>query len=138
MEDQNTIQNKTATTIGFVGVLLGVLVNTVSTIKLEEYNIFNFYFFIAFVLLATACLIMSAITAILTHLNGQEYELENLLTDSQSWLLMGLIFLTSAIPVIIFKNDPKKFGVTLFAFFILILIALNLEITSTHKHKKIK
>lgn len=83
MSDQDTIKDHATTVVGFAGLLLGLLVNALTTIKFEEFNntLFNNISYtttylkqltvaisLKFLFLtAASCLLISIINAFSTH-----------------------------------------------------------------------
>jgi hypothetical protein len=129
MKDQNAIKDNATTIIGFAGVLLGLLVNALTTIKFNEFNNtlnntqytasidqYTSIFLKLIFLVATGCLMLSIINGVTTH-----YELvnknpkktnagelindpENILKISVKWLVYGLVLITAVIAIMITKS----------------------------------
>lgn len=127
MKNQNETQNKAATTVGFIGLLLGILVNTLSAIELDEYEILNLSTFIIGFFVAICCLIMSALTALVTHLELEEDYREKLLDHSQYWLVGGLGGITAAIPAILFKTNSMALIISYFVLIAGLIVAFIFE-----------
>ncbi|WP_048170954.1 hypothetical protein [Methanosarcina siciliae] len=134
MKTQNETQNKAATMLGFVGLLLGILVNALGAIELDEYGTSNLVFFLVSFLIAICCLIMSAFTAMVAHLKPDEKS-DVRLDHSYYWLTGGIAGITATIPAILFKTDQMKLTISYFILFFGFAIASALESTLISKSK---
>jgi amino acid transporter len=129
-------KNNTSTLMGFTGILLGILVNTVSTIRPDEYSkhildTLNISFIVT-----AFCLSMSILLAFTANLNKHEDLHEKLILHSQMWLSAGLgASILGILPAMIFKTNQKAITYTFIGFIIALLIIGILEHKSIYSKK---
>ena len=128
MPDQNIIQDRITTIIGFVGILLALLANAVTTLKTQELGDRTTILLIQVFTLATVYFLMTSIitgfsilidTSIIKANNP-----EKLLKLSYKYFLYGLIFTAFTIIIILIKS-PIWSGVC--ALFIICSIVITLK-----------
>lgn len=120
MPEKDLIAEKGVTTLSITGLLLGLLVNAVITIRLAEYTylaeLLKFLF-----LLDTGCLILSAAVGFASYIGDNNTGM----ILSQLWLAVGLSFISVTIALIITNSFLQTF---LFVIIIMFLFAINLYI----------
>lgn len=130
MTDQDKIKDHSTTVIGFAGLLLGLLVNALTTIDFKEFNNTQFNnipytgtylnqfttaIFIKFLfLVATSCLLISIVNGLSTNseiihptktkTNQTINDPEKILEISVKWLCYGLAAITFIIALMITKS----------------------------------
>lgn len=140
MENDKTkhgIQYKVTACMGLAGLLLGLLVNTISAIKFDEFNENqNIVIYLKFFILATtSCLTMSIFYGFAAHPGSNSdrtnIDITECLKHSMFWLLLGLAFISVIIAIIV-TNSIKYTLIFLLITFLLI----SLDISRIEKKKK--
>lgn len=120
MPEKNLIAEKGVTTLSITGLLLGLLVNAIITIRLAEYTylaeLLKFLF-----LLDTGCLILSAAVGFASYISDNNTGM----ILSQLWLAVGLSFISVTIALIITNSFLQTL---LFVIIIMFLFVINLYI----------
>lgn len=129
MSDQDAIKDHATTIIGFAGLLLGLLVNALTTIKFNDFNTTQFsnipytgtylnqlvpIFLKFFFLVATGCLLISIINGLSTHseiIDPKKTKTNQIINDpakmlkmSVKWLCYGLAIIAFIIALMITKS----------------------------------
>jgi undecaprenyl pyrophosphate phosphatase UppP len=86
-------------------------------------------------LVAICCLIMSALTAIATHIEPDEGNREKLLSHSQYWLVVGIAGITAAIPAILFKTNQMTLMISYIILLAGLIVAFIFEFKLIFKSK---
>ncbi|WP_048140028.1 hypothetical protein [Methanosarcina horonobensis] len=154
MSDQDTIKDHATTVVGFAGLLLGLLVNALTTIKFEEFNntLFNNISYtttylkqltvaisLKFLFLtAASCLLISIINAFSTHselISPKKTKENQIINDpakilevSVKWLSYGLGVIAFIIAIMITKS-----AIYTVVYVVIFIIALLYDYRKMHK-----
>lgn len=123
MPEIPSISDRVLTTFSFTGLLLGLLVNAIVTIRFDEYNPNVASLIRISFLIDTGFLVMSIVKGIIAYINitpdNSDIDPEKVLDSIYSWLARGLGAISSTIALII--TNSLKF--TLVFLLILCLLA---------------
>lgn len=101
----DTIRNEIKNIIGFTGLLLGLVINAILTIKFEKYET-AFLIKLSF-LVAMYCLTMCITSSIIAYqatIYPNRNNPEKLLNASSNWLIAGFLMIISTIVVILYPS----------------------------------
>lgn len=107
------IKDRLSTMIGFEGVLLGLLVNAITSIDITKYQDVEPWLNYAF-LVAVCCLLLSILIGLAASFkisyqskdtfNASNFIASNLLYSSLKWLIFGILSVTLTISMLITKS----------------------------------
>lgn len=133
--DLDTVRDRLTTIIGFVGLLLGLLVTSITSIDITKYQDVEPWLSYAF-LVASGCLLVCIIIALVAYLKITNYSIDitadpsgdlkspvDLIYTSIKWLTLGLLSITLSISLLITKSFIETI-----VFFILIGIIIVYEL----------
>ncbi len=135
MKDEKSIQQRAAPVIGFVGLLIGLLVNTANTIKLDDYNEIVRNVVTCVYMFATFCLIMATVDGVSIYTAWRNDDPEKLLIQLCRWLSGGIACIAIIIPLMIFKKNTTAVVIVLVVFLIALYIVSKYEDISFHESK---
>lgn len=131
-------EDKITKIIGFAGLLLGILANTISTIKFDEFNGLELLIIKVSLLVSTLGLVMSLVCGSVAFIRMQSTEIKyynptKLLASSYIWLTIGISMITGSISIIITKSVYWSI-----VFLFIVLLALFYELHNIKKNETIQ